>query len=156
MFVFVLFLKKKNDFKRWLVSLLIISGLFSTVTTVLLFFNTQYVQNFVIIFLICVGLCVCVCTYVCAYVHACVCVFSQSAHSTNHPTNQTINQPTFNSSMLTHFAVCCQIINNYGGQLCGHYPSKIVVLDYERPTTSNVDNRYRVVEQNLIQQGDPD
>ena len=93
MFVFVLFLKKKNGFKRWLVSLLIISGLFSTVTTVLLFFNTQYVQNFVIIFLVCVGLCVCV--HVCVCIRACMCVSlaNQPIPQTIQPTRQSTNQP---------------------------------------------------------------
>ncbi|XP_076469261.1 phosphatidylinositol-3,5-bisphosphate 3-phosphatase MTMR14-like isoform X2 [Babylonia areolata] len=34
------------------------------------------------------------------------------------------------------------VINNSGGKLCGHYPSQIVVLEYEGSTPSN-DNRYQ-------------
>lgn len=35
------------------------------------------------------------------------------------------------------------VINNSRGQLCGHYPNQIVVLEYEGSSTSNVDNRYQ-------------
>ncbi|KAL8612054.1 hypothetical protein ACOMHN_052076 [Nucella lapillus] len=35
------------------------------------------------------------------------------------------------------------VINNTGGQLCGHYPNQIVVLEYEGSAASNVDNRYQ-------------
>ena len=82
---------------------------------------------------VCVCVCACVCVCVCmhAFVHVCVHVYFQcpcmcARDTLTHPPILKTSKATLS---LHNVVPCVQIMDNKQGQLCGHYPSEIIILE---------------------------
>ena len=78
----------------------------------------------------CVHMCMCVCVCLYACIRACVCarVFPVPMHviTLTHPPILKTSKATLS---LHNVVPCVQIMDNKQGQLCGHYPSEIIILE---------------------------